>query len=212
MSRGPGELAHLARRFADHAASVRRPSEPPPAEVAWAHSWLRAGEVDLWDAQAAVDRVHSLAVSHRVVESTSSSPPPRWVVAAALLHDVGKADAPLGLTGRTAATLLELAHLRAAPGALGRYLRYPETGAGWLAAVGSDPRVVAWAREHHRPPPRRSGAVPAAFADLLADADRRAGRDPHGGTGRVAGGDGARPPASAALEQPDGVAGPAQHP
>ena len=210
MSRWLGELAHLVRRFAGHAASIRRPSLPAEDDVVWARSWLGDAEAELWAAQAPVDRIHSLAVARRVAtptDLTTCPAAPRWVVAAALLHDVGKADAPLGLTGRTVATLLELARVRRAPGSLGRYLCYPATGARWLEAAGSDPRVVAWAREHHLPPPRRSGTMPAAFAELLVAADRAADGD--GADDGVGAASPAAPSPSAAVEQPDGAARPA---
>ncbi len=212
MSRRRGELGHLARRFVDHARSAVRPRRPGPAEEAWARSWLSEPEAELWASQAVVDRAHSIAVAeavavavaaHTAARCTVAGPAPtapgpqpapeRWVMAAALLHDVGKADAHLGLIGRTTATVLELAHVGWAPARLGRYLRYPEEGARRLAAAGSDHRVVAWAREHHRSPAARSGAVPATTADLLADADRlavparsKAGLPPgRGGAGTV---------------------------
>jgi hypothetical protein len=172
MSRRPGELVHLARRFAGHAGSILRPRAPSVDDEAWARSWLSDAEAELWAAQAPVDRAHSLGVARLVADRGGGTEPARWVVAAALLHDVGKADAPLGLSGRTAATVLELARVRRAPGRLGRYLRYPATGAEHLAEIGSDPRVVVWAREHHLPPAARSAVVPLEVADLLAAADR----------------------------------------
>jgi hypothetical protein len=152
-----------------------RPRPPSPEDEAWAGGWLSAEERRLWAAQPAADRAHSLAVARRVAphEERSAAVPEaeRWVVAAALLHDVGKAEASLGVLGRSVATLVELAGVRRAPGRLGRYLHYPERGAARLAAAGSDARVVAWAREHHRAPEQWSGAVPEAVARQLAAAD-----------------------------------------
>jgi hypothetical protein len=54
-------------------------------------------------------------------------------------------------------------------GRIGRHLDYEERGARLLAAAGSDPFVVAWAREHHLPPARWS--VDAEAAALLRAAD-----------------------------------------
>ena len=88
--------------------------------------------------------------------------PTRPVLAAALLHDVGKVDGGLGTYGRVVATL---------SGAVGRprhgrrrgsdprrlhprvglYLQHPTLGGDLLALAGSDPLTVAWAREHHLP-------------------------------------------------------------
>jgi putative nucleotidyltransferase with HDIG domain len=171
--RGVGELPHLARRFV---ASVRaRP--PSDDDERWAVGWLSAAEAELWRSQAAVDRAHTIAVARRVLEACGGTgedgaPVPRWQMAAALLHDVGKAEARLGVAGRTTATVLELVGVRRAPGRLGRYLHYTEVGAVRLAAVGADERVVAWAREHHRPPARWSAVVPDGEALVLAAADR----------------------------------------
>jgi hypothetical protein len=126
----------------------------------------------LWRSQSPLDRAHTLAVARQVAVADADSGPPRWLVAAALLHDVGKAHADLGIVGRIAAALLELAHIRRAPGRLGAYLSYPERGASMLIDAGADPRVVAWAREHHVSRARWSGVVPLEDALLLARADR----------------------------------------
>ena len=96
----------------------------------------------------------------------------RWLVPAALLHDVGKAGVRLGVFGRSVATGLEIVGLRRAPGRLGRYLGYPSAGAALLAAAGSDERVVSWAREHHLAPALWS--VPRSGGEVLAQADRDA--------------------------------------
>ena len=95
-----------------------------------------------------------------------------WLVAAGLLHDVGKTSAQLGVIGRSAATVLELLGVGSAPGRLGRYLHYPVAGAAALQRAGSDPRVVAWAGEHHLGAARWT--VPASAGELLARADRDA--------------------------------------
>jgi cell wall-associated NlpC family hydrolase len=173
MARRWREAPHLARRF----VRALRPPTPGPADEAWVRSLLRPQEHALWAAQATVDRAHTIAVARAVARDAATAavagPPPGWLVPAALLHDVGKADAALGPIGRALATGLELVGLDRAPGRLGRYLRYPETGAAQLRAAGADPLVVDWAREHHAPP--ASWTVPAPWAALLAAADRTAG-------------------------------------
>lgn len=83
------------------------------------------------------------------------------VLAAALLHDVGKTTAGLGTYGRVVATLAGAAAGPKAAAAwtegrgftrrVGLYLRHGELGADMLALAGSDPFTVAWAREHHLP-------------------------------------------------------------
>ncbi|MBM3684405.1 MAG: hypothetical protein FJW83_07675 [Actinobacteria bacterium] len=157
------EVPHLARRFVD---AFRR-SEPSEADTLWA-AGIAGPAAALWEAQSVQDRRHTIAVA-RAVEG---SDPPRWVLEAALLHDVGKAEAALGPLGRSLATVLEILGVGSAPGALGRYLTYPRRGAELLAAVGSDPLVVRWAAEHHEDPERWT--VPRAWAERLVAADRTA--------------------------------------
>ena len=86
------------------------------------------------------------------------------MLAAALLHDVGKTDSGLRTYGRVVATLSaavaghDAAHAwsqrRGFTRKVGLYLRHAELGADQLALAGSDPLTVAWAREHHDPPER----------------------------------------------------------
>ena len=100
------------------------------------------------------------------------------VMAAALLHDVGKVRSGLGPFGRVAATVLGVAVPDRAEGwpdrggfrgRVGLYLRHPEEGAALLSGAGSDPLTVAWALEHHRQPDRWS--VDRRHADVLHAAD-----------------------------------------
>ena len=175
-----GELGHLARRAwwtLRVSTAVGPAADRPGDDEAWACAWLSGREAALWRAQNPLDRRHTVAVARRVAPAAGAGGPrierrdaPAWLVPAALLHDVGKSDAPLGLLGRTVATLAELVGVRRAPGALGRYLRYPERGAELLAAAGSRAEVVAWAREHHQPP--GCWTLPPLWARVLAAADR----------------------------------------
>lgn len=103
----------------------------------------------------------------------------RPVLAAALLHDVGKVESGLRTYGRVVATLsAKLAGPEAATTwrrqrgiarRVGLYLQHDQIGADLLALVGSDPLTVAWAREHHRPP--AEWTVPSAIGDVLKAAD-----------------------------------------
>ncbi|MCU1344965.1 MAG: hypothetical protein JWL70_1231 [Acidimicrobiia bacterium] len=107
------------------------------------------------------DRRHAAGVARRVVGLLGSDVA-RPVVAAALLHDVGKLDSGLGTFARVGATLCGKLAGRDMAGAwssqrgftrrVGLYLRHDELGAALLEMAGSDPLTVAWAREHHRPP------------------------------------------------------------
>jgi hypothetical protein len=124
------------------------------------------------------DRRHAISAARRVSAALGSHAD-RPVLAAALLHDVGKTASGLGTFGRLVATLAGLvARDRAqawssATGIKRRialYLSHPELGAGQLAEAGSDPLTVAWAREHHRP--ESAWSVPVAVGRALRAADQ----------------------------------------
>lgn len=164
---GPG-FGHLARRF----FGMLRPGGPTSADDAWAVSHLLAGEVALWQRMSGADRRHAVSGARRVAAALGTQAP-RPVLAAALLHDVGKIDAGIGPFRRVLATVLAaaLGRARVAPGTgrYARYLRHDAIGAELLAAAGSDPFTVAWAAEHHRSPERWT--VPSAIARALKAAD-----------------------------------------
>jgi hypothetical protein len=123
-----------------------------------------------------VDRSHTIAVA-RSVQDQLDAPTPT-VLAAALLHDIGKTEASLGTAGRVIATLLDMAlgdkiqrleGRRGFLGELGRYSTYPEKGAELLRGVNSEPMVVAWAALHHERPDRWT--IDPQLGAVLRDAD-----------------------------------------
>ncbi|HVM54407.1 MAG TPA: HD domain-containing protein [Acidimicrobiales bacterium] len=153
-------LRHLARRFA---GSLSRRG-PAAEDEAWALGLLVEGERALWHRMSGADRRHAVAVARRLGDR------PREVLAAGLLHDVGKIESGLGTVARVGATVAGAAGGRARwRGRLGAYLRHDEIGAGLLTAAGSHPLTVAWAREHHLPPERWT--VPRVVGDALKTAD-----------------------------------------
>lgn len=159
------EWGHLARRF----AGSLRPGGPSPADEAWAAGWLGGGEARLWARLPDTDRRHAVAVARRTVEVLGNDTD-RAVVAAALLHDVGKLESDFGPFGRAAATLVGKARGRGrAKGRVGAYLRHDELGAAMLRDAGSAPLTVAWAAQHHRP--AAQWTVPLAVGRALKDAD-----------------------------------------
>jgi hypothetical protein len=168
------QLFHLAKRFVGSLMAT----DPPPADDAWARRHLLPGEQQLWASMPAADRSHAVGVSQRVARALGAAAT-RPVLAAALLHDVGKTEAALGTFGRAVATVhAALAGPRRAGswrsasgwrGRVGRYVAHPELGAVLLRAAGSDPLTVAWAAEHQGQD--RSGVVPAEVAAALAAAD-----------------------------------------
>jgi hypothetical protein len=151
--RVPAPLArtgHLARRFA---GSLRaRPLAA--ADVGWVQSLLTPAELAVWERLGPADRAESVAVARRVARALGDRAEP-VLVAAALVHDVGKVHARLGTVGRSAATVLAAAvgHRRARRFAnrVGRYVNHDELGGADLRAAGARPELAAWAEAHHRP-------------------------------------------------------------
>ncbi|MHB1446334.1 MAG: HD domain-containing protein [Acidimicrobiales bacterium] len=175
--KGPvGQGLHLARRFF---GSLSR-ADPDPADTAWVQGVLLPGERGLWARMSAPDRRHAVGVA-RAVEAEMGSGASRAVLAAALLHDVGKVDAGLGTFARVLATVVGrravrgrsavLAEHGGPVGRLGRYLRHPEIGGTLLQAAGSDSLTRAWAESHHRPEERWDPAVPVETGRVLKAAD-----------------------------------------
>ncbi len=167
-------LGHLARRF----FGSLRPGGASDTDDSWARSNLIPGEIDLWERMSNPDRRHSAGVA-RAVERSLGAEATRPVLAAALLHDVGKVESHLSTYGRVIATLsAKLGGADTAPQwaatsgftrRVGLYLLHPDVGADLLAMAGSDPLTVAWAREHHRP--REDWTVPLLVADAIDAAD-----------------------------------------
>lgn len=173
--------AHRARRFV-RSVAARAPGAP---DTAWAHSFLTPTEQRLFDRMPVVDRAHSVGVARGVAANldrvglTEADPEARWVLAAALTHDVGKSAAGLGTYGRVVATVSEAvggasmgrvwADKRGMTRKVGLYLQYPQLGAEMLAVAGSDERVVAWAAQHHER--EEAWTVPVDAGRLLRDAD-----------------------------------------
>jgi response regulator RpfG family c-di-GMP phosphodiesterase len=118
------------------------------------------------------DRRHAVGVARRVSAALDDSAT-RPVLAAALLHDVGKVDSNLGVFARVAATLRSsvMGAERAVSGSgrMARYTNHPSIGAAMLRGAGADDLTVAWAAEHHLPAP--AWTVPLAIARALKDAD-----------------------------------------
>lgn len=169
-------VGHLVRRFLG-SLSRRRPGAD---DQAWVATQLGAGEQELWTRLGPADQRHLLAVARRV-QADLGDGATRAVLAAALLHDVGKLASHLSTYGRVVATLSI-----AAAGAdtaeawtetqgftrrVGLYARHEALGADMLALAGSDPLTIALVREHSWDPADRT--TPAAPADALRRADDR---------------------------------------
>ncbi len=165
---------HLTHRF----LGALRPGDEGVEETVWVLSRLLPGEQALWRQMSGADRRHSSAVARRV-ERALGPRASRPVLAAALLHDVGKIEAGLGTWARVPATLVGLVVGRdrartwvdrpATLRRVGLYHAHAERGADLLAAAGSDHLTIAWAREHHLPPDRWT--LDPIVARALKDAD-----------------------------------------
>jgi hypothetical protein len=151
-----GRAAHLTKRF----FGSLRPGGPPRDDLTWVAEQLSPAELALWQRMSGPDRRHSVVVAHRV-ERALGDEATRPVLAAALLHDVGKIEAHLRTYGRVIATGSAAA---AGPEAaydwvkttgftrrVGLYVLHPKYGGDHLGMIGSDPFTEAWTREHHLP-------------------------------------------------------------
>ncbi|MBI2168294.1 MAG: HD domain-containing protein [Actinobacteria bacterium] len=147
-------------------------------------SILTPPEFELWSAQPRYDLRHTLGVARRAEALLGAAAEPRWL-AAALLHDVGKVRAHLGIFGRVTATLLMIGIGRARVaswhswsgirGRFGRYAVHGPAGADLIQQAGGRNEVATWADAHHRV--RRGQAlslpgIPQSVAIALREADR----------------------------------------
>jgi hypothetical protein len=167
-------LRHLVRRF----FGSLRPGGPSASDDAWALARMTPGEAALWRRMSGSDRRHAVGVARRV-DMALGPAASRPVLAAALLHDVGKIDSGFGPVRRVATTVAGMAWGHDAArrwrahggmvGRVGRYLCHDEIGAELLRDIDSDPVTVAWAREHHLPPEWWTVAPEVGMALKAAD-------------------------------------------
>lgn len=141
----PGSLGHLTSRFLE----VVSASPLEAAETEEVRSWLTQGQSWLFFSQSSADQRHG----YQAGQVARNGGLDIIAVRAALLHDIGKRHAGLGVFGRTFASLAIKARLP-----LTRrwrlYRDHGQIGSGELEAVGSGQLVVEFARHHHgaRPP------------------------------------------------------------
>lgn len=169
-----GGAAHLVRRF----FGSLRPGGPSATDQAWVDEHLLPAERDLWARMSGPDRRHAADVG-REVERSLGHEASRPVLAAALLHDVGKVESGLRTYGRVVATMCgkvagpEMAQSwrrqRGYTRKVGLYLLHAQLGGDLLELAGSDPLTVAWTREHHLP--AAAWTVPRAVGEVLKAAD-----------------------------------------
>jgi hypothetical protein len=170
---------HLARRF----ARALGPGAPRADDVAWVEGILEPNELALWRELPKHDRRYTIRVA-RLVEArlvgTDYAEQPQWL-AAALLHDVGKLDARLGVAGRSVATVMgavsslarvdRWAHTRGFRRRVAWYLHHDERGAERIRAAGGRDEAARWARAHHHRDLWPASGVPIPVAEALEAAD-----------------------------------------
>jgi hypothetical protein len=166
--------SHLVKRF----FGSLRPGGPGEHAETWVEARVLPGELTLWRRMSGPDRRHAIGVAERF-ERALGHEATRPVLAAALLHDVGKIESGLGTYGRVVATMsakvagAEMASTwrkqRGYARKVGLYLQHDEIGGDLLELAGSDPLTVAWTREHHRP--ESEWTVPRNIAQALKAAD-----------------------------------------
>lgn len=165
---------HLARRF----FVSLRPGGPKKADDEWARAQLLPAESALWARMSNPDRRHAVGVA-REVERALGHEATRPVLAAALLHDVGKIESGLRTYGRVVATLCGMIvgrdhardwmRSRGFTRKVGLYLLHPDLGGDLLGMAGSDPLTETWTREHHKP--QDQWTIDPVVAHVLKDCD-----------------------------------------
>ena len=168
-------IGHYVRRF--FTSLSRRP--PAPADERWAEALVSADEWALFSRLSNTDRRH-LVHSARQVQTLDPSIDVVWVHAA-LLHDVGKYDAGLGVFGRVTATVVARgvgaarmtawANTSGWRGRIGCYQRHGEIGAAQIRAAGGPEEAAMWSELHHHPDQFASSAIPADVLRVLDAAD-----------------------------------------
>lgn len=156
-----GSPAHLIRRFFDVAGA--RPLTT--SERAAVSNWLDDATAPIFFAQHHADQRHGYHAALTVVAAGASEPD---VIAAALLHDVGKRHARLGVLGRSLASVMIVLGLP-----LGRrmtaYRDHGLLGARELGVLGAPSLAIDFAMHHHR---SRPPTIDPATWELLVRADQ----------------------------------------
>ncbi len=176
MKRQP--WGHLAGRF----FGALRPGGPSPADRAWVESVLEPAEFALWARQPGYDQRHSAGVARQVEAALAGGPhagDTRWL-ACALLHDIGKVAAGLGIPARVLATLFGQAtdgaladweEQRGLRRRMALYLRHSELGEDMIQLAGGRAEVAHWAGAHHDEARLDPNLLPAPVVKALVAAD-----------------------------------------
>lgn len=155
-----------------------------PADLVWVRAILTPAELELWAAQSAYDRNHTVEVARRVerrLAPTAYGKDPLWP-GAALMHDVGKLQSNLSLGERVVATLVSklvgVATVRrwasSATGwtrRLGLYLIHGEVGAEMIRAAGGREEIAVWTEIHQGYRDIAGSGIPPIVVEALIESD-----------------------------------------
>lgn len=168
---------HLVRRY----FGALRPGGPTADDDAWVARVLTPAELPLYRRLADHDRRHAVRVARYAERHLGTECESPWL-AAALLHDVGKYDAGLSVTGRALATVAgagragqaRMMHWRTASGWRGRFATYAEhgeLGATEIRRAGGREEAALWSAAHHHPETWSALPIPSAVVRALDRAD-----------------------------------------
>ena len=157
----PGSPSHLVARFFDVATAKPLSSE----EVAFVHDWLTGNLASVFFEQPVADQRHGHYAAQMVIAHGLERAD---VVEAALLHDIGKRHARLGLFGRVLASIL----IKIRVPLLRRVTAYRDHGpvaAAEMAELGASRLTVEFAMHHHG---ARPASIPVETWRVLQIADQ----------------------------------------
>ncbi|CAN5831466.1 hypothetical protein BH23ACT4_BH23ACT4_10820 [soil metagenome] len=141
----PGSFGHLSARFFDYLMAKPLTDEDRQTVT----SILTSSETGIFFEQSRKDQAHGFDAALVVLDSAKSTDE---LIRAALLHDVGKRRAGLGVLRRVASSILIKLGMPLPP-KMRLYRDHGPVGATDLEAAGSPPLVVEFARAHHGPRP-----------------------------------------------------------
>ncbi len=156
----PGSLGHLTRRFFDYLAA----SPLDDAEIETVRTWLGDAEQKIFFEQSSRDQAHGFYAAQVVYADGGGG---QSAVRAALLHDVGKRHASLGVIGRVLASLVIKLNLPLTR-RMQLYRDHGPIGAEELRRINCEELVVDFARHHHA---SRPDSIDRKVWDLLQKAD-----------------------------------------
>ena len=169
---------HLAWRFFGSIV----PRRVSPSDRVWVGEMLSSQELQLWSKLHRTDAAESIGVARRVAKFVDLDDADRSdIIAAALLHDVGKLDSELGTYGRVVATVAaKLAgrsmveawvHSTGFTRRCGLYLQHAQLGGVRIRVAGGREVAAAWAVAHHDPRLWPDVALTTQQCRWLAEAD-----------------------------------------